>query len=79
MKPTINYAAKSDGDVLVPIDFLPARYNRAPRTIEGWLADKKLRFPRPVILRNKRYFSQAALEAFEARFADRFGARTEAA
>ena len=70
---------RCQSELLVPLLELETRYGRTRRTIENWLADEALNFPKPVFVRGRRYFSLAELEKFERRFADRFGARTEAA
>lgn len=66
-------------DVLIAFKTLPPRYGRCRGAIEKWLRDENMGFPRPVFVRGKRFFRSSELEAFEARFADRFGARIEAA
>jgi hypothetical protein len=69
----------SNGDVLIQFKALPARYDCCARSVENWLRAPDLGFPQPIFLRRRRYFRKSDLEAFEARFADRFGARVKAA
>ena len=63
MKSNIN-----QGDVLIAIRELMKRYNCGLWNIDRWQADAKFGFPRPVILRRKRYYRLREIEAFEARF-----------
>jgi len=67
----------SNGDVLIQFKALPARYDCCARSVENWLRAPDLGFPQPIFLRRRRYFRKSDLEAFEARFADRFGARVK--
>ena len=41
------------------------RYDVTGRTIDRWIADKELAFPRPVVINNRRYFYTDELEIFE--------------
>ncbi len=42
-----------------------ARYHIADRTLDRWLADPTMEFPRPLIINNRRYFSDPELIAWE--------------
>ena len=42
------------------------RYNCADRTIARWIADAKLNFPRPIVIRERQFFDRAEVEAFDA-------------
>lgn len=53
------------------------RYNKSSQTIRRW-PNEILGFPQPIRICKKLYFDLAELEAFEAQFGDRFGARTAA-
>ena len=41
------------------------RYGIADRTLDRWLADPKLGFPRPVVINTKRYFRVRDLMVWE--------------
>jgi len=42
------------------------RFGKAGRTISNWVADESLGFPKPVIIKGRVYFSEAAIEAWRA-------------
>ena len=42
------------------------RYGVVDRTIERWIADPKLNFPKPMIVNKRRYFDVDELDAFDA-------------
>jgi predicted DNA-binding transcriptional regulator AlpA len=44
---------------------LETRYSIVSRTISRWEHDKQLGFPKPLIIRGRRYWSEAALENWE--------------
>jgi hypothetical protein len=57
-------------DVRPPDNMLPAamvwrRYGKTDRTLDRWLKDESLGFPRPVVIRNRRYFKEAELLDWE--------------
>jgi predicted DNA-binding transcriptional regulator AlpA len=52
-------------DALLPARRTMERYGIADRTLDRWLADPKLEFPRPVVINTKRYFRVADLRAWE--------------
>ena len=66
-------------DVLISIDELKKRYECGVWQVDRWQKDLRLGFPQPIILRRRRYFKLREIQAFEARFTNRFGARLEAA
>jgi predicted DNA-binding transcriptional regulator AlpA len=41
------------------------RYGKTDRTLDRWLKDEALGFPRPVVIRNRRYFKEAELQEWE--------------
>jgi hypothetical protein len=45
---------------------LRERYNCVDRTIARWIADPKLGFPRPFVIRERQFFDRADIEAFDA-------------
>lgn len=61
-------ASESKGDVLISIAELEQRYNRGRWAFDRWQRDEKLGFPRPIILRRRRYYKLREIEAFEASF-----------
>jgi hypothetical protein len=42
-----------------------ARFGVVDRTLDRWVADPRLKFPRPVIINKRRYFRLSELEAWE--------------
>jgi len=52
------------------------RFGKASRTIANWVADETLGFPKPVTIKGRVYFSEAAIEAWRAA---KFGAAAPAA
>jgi hypothetical protein len=55
------------------------RYHRSVRTLDRWDRDPCLGFPAPIRIRGRKYRDEAELDAFDARQAQRDGAKTEAA
>jgi predicted DNA-binding transcriptional regulator AlpA len=50
--------------------YLPAkavckRYGVTSRTLDRWLADSAMEFPRPMVVNNRRYFSEEELTQWE--------------
>ena len=54
-----------DGDWVRAAE-VPARFGISTRTLERWLRDKSLGFPRPAKINGRRYFSNRKLRAFKA-------------
>jgi hypothetical protein len=52
-------------DTLHPVRFVCERYNVVGRTISRWEDDTKLGFPKPTVIRNRRYWREAELVAWE--------------
>ena len=53
-----------------PESYVPAaqvcrRYGKTDRTLDRWLKDENLGFPRPMIVRSRRYFKEAELLEWE--------------
>ena len=44
-----------------------ARYDIVDRTLDRWLADPAMDFPRPIVINARRYFSEPELIAWERR------------
>jgi predicted DNA-binding transcriptional regulator AlpA len=53
------------GDVLLPTHLVLARYDIVDRTLDRWLADEAMAFPRPLVIYRRRYFRQSEIEAWE--------------
>lgn len=53
------------GDVLLPTHVLLARYDIVDRTLDRWLADPRMDFPRPLVIARRRYFKQSEIERWE--------------
>jgi hypothetical protein len=60
-----NVTNKSDDDPLWPTRLVLARYHVVDRTLDRWIADPALNFPRPLIINRRRYFRQSDLQAWE--------------
>ncbi|WOH55040.1 DNA-binding protein [Bradyrhizobium sp. BWC-3-1] len=52
-------------EALLPASKVCARYTRSAKTLDRWLKDDTLGFPRPVVIRNRRYFREAELIDWE--------------
>ncbi len=55
-------------DIRIPIGDVAKRYKRHVRTIERWIDDPELNFPRPIRIRRRRYIRAGELLAWEQRF-----------
>ena len=55
----------STSDNMLPAATVWKRYGKTDRTLDRWLKDETLGFPRPVIIRNRRYFKEAELLNWE--------------
>lgn len=53
------------GDVLLPTHLILARYDIVDRTLDRWLADERMKFPRPLVIARRRYFKQSEVENWE--------------
>lgn len=69
MKPSVNHASKAD--VLISIDELMSRWGRGKWAFTRWGQDESLDFPRPIVIRKKRYYKLREIEQFESRFTAR--------
>jgi predicted DNA-binding transcriptional regulator AlpA len=52
-------------DNLIPAPRVCDRYNRNERTLDRWLKDDELGFPRPIYIKNRRYFREVDLITWE--------------
>ena len=52
-------------DNMLPAAQVWKRYGKTDRTLDRWLKDEKLGFPRPVFIRSRRYFKEAELLDWE--------------
>jgi hypothetical protein len=50
---------------MLPAAAVWRRYGKTDRTRDRWLKDEQLGFPRPVVIRNRRYFKEAELLYWE--------------
>jgi hypothetical protein len=55
----------SNDEELWPTRKVLARYNVCDRTLERWLIDPVMNFPRPMIINKRRYFRPAELFGWE--------------
>jgi len=62
----------ADGDSLVPSRLVLQRYLICDRTLDRWIVNKTLGFPKPIVINKRRYWRVAELVGWErARAADR--------
>jgi hypothetical protein len=54
----------------LPTRVVAQRYNVSTKSIMRWAADSRLGFPRPLIINRRKYWSEAELDAFDARRRD---------
>jgi hypothetical protein len=52
-------------DARIPISDVAARYGRHVRTLERWIDDPSVAFPKPVYIRRQRYIRAGDLKAWE--------------
>lgn len=52
-------------DNMLPAATVWKRYGKTDRTLDRWLKDETLGFPRPVFIRSRRYFKEAELLNWE--------------
>jgi predicted DNA-binding transcriptional regulator AlpA len=50
---------------LLPTRLVCKRYGVSDRTIARWERDQDLRFPQPIMINERKYYSEAALTAFD--------------
>jgi predicted DNA-binding transcriptional regulator AlpA len=67
--PTAN-ASKEKKRKLLGIRAVMDRYSSSDRTIDRWVADPKLGFPKPLRIRRRRFWQEAALDEFDESRAD---------
>ena len=53
------------GRRLLPAKQVTARYGIVGRTLDRWLDDAELGFPKPTVINKRRYFSETELETWE--------------
>ncbi len=56
---------ETGGAVLLPSRRVLKRYDRCSMTIERWLKDDRLQFPKPLYIGRNRYWRLSELEAWE--------------
>ncbi len=52
-------------DNMLPAATVWRHYGKTDRTLDRWIKDEQLGFPRPVVIRNRRYFKEAELVEWE--------------
>jgi predicted DNA-binding transcriptional regulator AlpA len=57
--------AETESENRLPASQVWNRYGVTDRTLDRWLKDEKLKFPRPIIIRNRRYWTKSGLVAWE--------------
>lgn len=55
----------SPSENMLPAATVWKRYGKTDRTLDRWLKDEALSFPRPIIIRNRRYFKENELLNWE--------------
>ncbi len=61
---------------LLPARNVMKRYNISDRTLDRWLANERLGFPRPTVINKRRYFRECELQDWER---ERASGKSEAA
>jgi hypothetical protein len=51
----------------VPNKDVAARYGVTLRTVDNWLADDKLGFPRPIVINGRKFYPEHELDEFDRR------------
>jgi hypothetical protein len=54
-----------EGGPYLPAPKVWKRYDTSDRTLDRWISNPALEFPKPIIINNRRYFSEPALSAWE--------------
>jgi predicted DNA-binding transcriptional regulator AlpA len=52
-------------DKILPSRVVCGRFGRTSKTLDRWIKDDRLGFPRPMYIRNRRYFREAELIEWE--------------
>jgi predicted DNA-binding transcriptional regulator AlpA len=65
MKNTPTLPIPTADGVLLPARMVFDRYDIVDRTLDRWLLQPDLEFPRPVIINKRRYFRRQEIEAWE--------------
>jgi predicted DNA-binding transcriptional regulator AlpA len=50
----------------LPTRAVMSRYGVSDRTVDRWVADPNLKFPKPIYIQRRRYWDEAELDAFDA-------------
>lgn len=58
-------------DYHMDISEVAERYGKTIRTIERWIADEKLGFPKPIVIKKRRFFRASELQQFDSNAAGR--------
>jgi hypothetical protein len=56
---------ETENTQLLPTRLVCRRYGVSDRTIARWERDPDLRFPQPVLIKDRKYYPEAALTAFD--------------
>jgi hypothetical protein len=51
----------------IPSKDVAARYNKTTRTIDNWLANDELGFPKPIVINGRKYYREDELDEFDRR------------
>jgi hypothetical protein len=51
----------------IPNEDVAERYGVGVRTIDNWLADDELGFPRPIVINTRKYYLEDELDEFDRR------------
>lgn len=57
----------SGGGARLPARLVCERYDIVRRTLDRWIDNEKLEFPRPIVINRRRYFREDELEEWERR------------
>lgn len=63
----------------IPNKAVAERYGVGVKTIDNWLADDELGFPKPLVINSRKYYVEDELDEFDRRAAFRGAAEPKAA
>ena len=56
---------ETTSDKKLPARVVWSRFGKTSKTLDRWIKDDRLGFPRPMYIRNRRYFDEAELLEWE--------------
>ena len=65
MSPQLKQDLETGPGLRLPAPKVCRRFGVTGRTLDRWLANENLQFPRPLVINNRRYFDEAEIIAWE--------------